>query len=118
MILSALTDIRRDQSVDSRQTRAELMAAFNRAHDDNKQRMDLIASALREAFNRAHDENKQRMATLETAMAHQSKELGEHNKRDDERFNALNRVSYMAAGGLALLMILLQAWGAIATFLS
>ena len=46
LFFEQLNQVRRELADDSRQMRKELIDAFQRAHDENKERMDAIAKAL------------------------------------------------------------------------
>lgn len=85
-----ISAVRRELADDAKEMRHELIEAFNRAHDENKERMEAIVKALGE-----HDDKDQK-----------------HYADDDRRFTVFNRVAFMLAGALGLLMVLIQLWNA------
>lgn len=82
----AITQVRDAMAQENREMRAELVNAFNRAHDENKERMDAIATNLREHVT----------------------EDRAHSDKDDRRFQLLNRAMWVAVGGVAMLTTLMQ----------
>jgi hypothetical protein len=82
----AILEVRKELAQDARDMRNELIQAFNRAHDENKDRMDAMVKAL-----------------------------AEHSEKDDRRFaladkaiGVANRAIFMSAGGLAIVLIGIQ----------
>jgi hypothetical protein len=86
-----ITEVRLEMATEAKDMRRELVDTFNRAHDENKERLAEIARNLNDSV----------------------KENQLHAADDNRRFEALNRAVYMALGGLGLLTVSLQVWNAL-----